>query len=118
MKWILFADDSPIDFWAYWNRPGSAVFEMITLFGIILIVVLMVFFWVVFVRAPRGRKPRHNDKDDSTKGSGHRRKRRRSLFQVLRHHNHRHHGRSRSTNPTLADLDDMPATRQEQPPPT
>ncbi len=118
---VLFAKSDEIDFWQFWTKPGSTVLELLLVIGILFAVVLVVFLWVVLLKAP-GRKrrlyPKNQVPPGGSSGGSHRRKRRLKLFRAFRRH-HRHgrkrRHRRRPVNPTLAQSGGLPPPRPEQP---
>ncbi len=121
MHWtVIIANPGDIDFWQNWTKPGSTVFEILLVIGILFAVALLAFLSVVLVMSP-WRKRRAYPKGQTPPGAadGRRRKRRSRLFRMLRRHRH-HHGRRRRrrrrpVNPTLAQTGGLPPPREEQP---
>ena len=120
---VLIADAGDLDFWDYWTRPGSTVSELAIVFGILLVLVVGIFYWAAFVRAPRRRRHSYHQNQTSADGSPikspRRRRRRHRLLRILRRQRRqrrRHRRPHRPVNPTLAQVGGLPPPRHEHPP--
>lgn len=115
---VLLADGD-LDFMYYWTKPGSGFVEMLIVFGIVLLMVLLIFIWATFWRKPRRRHhsshPSRASADASGVGLPRRRKRRPLLLRVLRRHRRRRRHRHRPANPTLADIGGLPPAHHQPP---
>lgn len=116
----LLIADGDLDFWYWWTKPGSRVLEMVVVFGIVLLVVLLIFVWATFWRKPRRHRHSYHHTRPSTDtpavGLPRRRRRRPMLLRILRRHRRRHRRRKRPVNPTLADVGGVPPMRHQPPP--
>lgn len=117
---LMQVDDSK-DMWSLWTNPGSNMGAVGIFAGILVLVVMAIFFWAGFVRKPRkrlhsynhdGRRSRRRKRSTESAKSAEEQPREHRRRRKRRHH----HPDNRPRNPTLAQIGGLPAPRQDKPP--
>lgn len=102
-----------------WQPATSSVFQTTVFAGVLLLVVLLVFFWAVYWRTPRRRRHAHGRRPVShhmpITPLPEPRKRIPWLVRAVRFNRHHYRYRHRPANPTLADMGGLPPQRNEPP---